>query len=155
MLEVCRQRVEAESMTVQSRTRLVQADMREFTLTKTFKLVTLPFRPFQHLTTVDDQLACLASIHRHLDDDGLLIFDVFNPSLDALANQPLGTEFAEEPEFSTPDGRRVIRRHKTVARDRFNQVTQVELIYYVTHPDGCEERLIHSFAMRYLFRFEA
>jgi hypothetical protein len=31
----------------------------------------------------------------------------------------------------------------------------VELIYYVTHPDGREERLVHAFPMRYLFRFEA
>ena len=31
----------------------------------------------------------------------------------------------------------------------------VELIYYVTHPDGRQERLVHSFPMRYLFRFEA
>ena len=31
----------------------------------------------------------------------------------------------------------------------------LELVYYVTHPDGREERLVHSFPMRYLFRFEA
>ena len=40
-------------------------------------------------------------------------------------------------------------------RDAFNQINYVELIYYVTHPDGREERLVHSFPMRYLFRFEA
>jgi hypothetical protein len=47
------------------------------------------------------------------------------------------------------------RRHRTVSRDLFNQVTDNELIYYVTHPDGREERLVHRFQMRYLFRFEA
>ena len=40
-------------------------------------------------------------------------------------------------------------------RDYFNQVQDAELIYYVTHPDGRQERLVHSFPMRYLFRFEA
>jgi hypothetical protein len=35
------------------------------------------------------------------------------------------------------------------------QITDNELIYYVTHPDGREERLVHRFQMRYLFRFEA
>jgi hypothetical protein len=70
-------------------------------------------------------------------------------------NQKVGEELEVEPEFSTPDGRRVIRRHKTVAQDRFNQVNRYELIYYVTHPDGREERLVHAFDMRYLFRFEA
>ncbi len=41
-----------------------------------------------------------------------------------------------------------------MSHDRFNQVNRVELLYYVTHPDGREERLVHAFAMRYLFRFE-
>ncbi len=49
----------------------------------------------------------------------------------------------------------MVRRSKIVARDYFNQVNQVELIYYVTHPDGHQERLVHAFPMRYLFRFEA
>jgi SAM-dependent methyltransferase len=155
MLAVCRQRLQDESAAVQSRAQLVQADMRTFELGRTFTLATVPFRPFQHLTTVEDQLSCLASIRRHLNDRGALILDMFNPSLDALANQPLGEEFAEEPEFSMPDGRRVTRRHKTVAQDRFSQTNHYELVYYVTHPDGREERLVQAFALRYLFRFEA
>jgi hypothetical protein len=28
------------------------------------------------------------------------------------------------------------------------------LIYCITHPDGREERLVHAFTMRYLFRYE-
>ena len=155
MLGVCRQRLERESSEVQSRARLVQADMREFSLPQTFRLATIPFRPFQHLTTVADELSCLESIRRHLVDDGVLILDVFNPSLDALVNRPIGEELDEEPEFSTPDGRRIIRRHQTIAQDRFNQVNNFEVVYYVTHPDGREERLTHPFAFRYLFRFEA
>ncbi|MBE0411177.1 MAG: class I SAM-dependent methyltransferase [Anaerolineales bacterium] len=155
MLDVCRQRLLSEPEDVQSRVQLVQADMRDFELSQTFQLVTIPFRPFQHLTTVDDQLACLACVHRHLDKGGKLILDFFNPSLPALTSDTVGEEVKEEPEFRMPDGRRVVRRHKVVARDYFNQINHVELIYYVTHPDGREERLVHAFPMRYLFRFEA
>ncbi|HVT40958.1 MAG TPA: class I SAM-dependent methyltransferase [Gemmatimonadaceae bacterium] len=154
MLAVCLKRLEAEPEAVQSRTDLVDANMREFSLRRTFRLATMPFRPFQHLITTADQLACLASIRRHLADDGLLIFDVFNPSLDALVNRPLGQELDVEPEFSLPDGRRVVRRHKTVSEDRANQVNHHELVYYITHPHGRQERLVHAFALRYIFRFE-
>jgi hypothetical protein len=49
----------------------------------------------------------------------------------------------------------VVRRDRIVSRDYYNQINQVELIYYVTHPDGREERLVHAFPMRYLFRYEA
>jgi SAM-dependent methyltransferase len=155
MLDVCRHRLQQEPAEVQQRVRLIQADMRAFELNENFTLATLPFRPFQHLLTVQDQLACLTSIRRHLVDDGALILDLFNPSLDFLVNRAIGEEFAEEPEFTMPDGRKIVRRHKTVAQDRFNQIGDFELIYYVTHPGGRQERLVHAFRMRYLFRFEA
>jgi SAM-dependent methyltransferase len=155
MLQVCRDRLAREPEDVLSHVRLVQADMRNFGLARTFALVSMPFRPFQHLTTVEDQLSCLASIHRHLESGGRLVLDLFNPSLEALVQDNLGREAGEEPEFTTPDGRRVTRWHKIVSRDGFQQVNQVELIYYVTHPDGRTERLVHAFPMRYLFRFEA
>ena len=155
MLGICRQRLGAEPPEVQSRVTLIEADMRSFDLGRQFALATIPFRPFQHLVTVDDQLACLAAIRRHLSDNGRLVLDIFNPSLDLLANHPLGEESGHEPEFVTPDGRRVIRCYRTVAQDRFQQTGSHELIYDVTHPDGSKERLVHSFTLRYLFRFEA
>ena len=155
MLAVCRDRLGQESPDVRSRAQLVQGDMRAFKLSRKFNLITVPFRPFQHLLTVKDQCACLESLRAHLTDDGRLVLDLFNPSLEALASRPDGQEVGEEPEFSTPDGRRVVRRHRIVAHDRFAQVNQVELLYYVTYPDGRRERLVHAFPMRYLFRFEA
>jgi SAM-dependent methyltransferase len=155
MLAICRRRLADEPEPVRNRVQLFQADMRNFDLGQRFTLATIPFRPFQHLLTVADELSCLASIHRHLLDDGTLILDVFNPSLDLLVNRPIGEEFGEEPPFSMPDGRTVTRCHKTVPHDRFNQVTQFELVYHVTHPDGRQEDLVHAFPLRYLFRFEA
>lgn len=154
MLEVCRTRLLAEAPEVRARVRLIRDDIRTFELGERYRLITLPFRPFQHLTTVDDQLACLASVRRHLAEDGRLVFDLFNPSLEALVRDDLGREAGEEPEVVSPDGRRLIRRHRILARDFVNQITHVELIYLLTHPDGRQERLVHAFAMRYLFRFE-
>jgi hypothetical protein len=106
MLAVCRERLLSEPGEVQSRIQLVHADMRNFALARQFNLVTLPFRPFQHLITVEDQLSCLASIHRHLIQGGKLILDLFNPSLEALTRPTLGEEIGQEPEFITADGRR-------------------------------------------------
>jgi SAM-dependent methyltransferase len=155
MLDVCRGRLIAEPEEVRFRVKLVEGDMRQFELAQSFCLVTLPFRPFQHLTTVEEQLACLGCIHRHLAEGGRLILDIFNPMLEALVQTNFGEEVSEEPEFSMPDGRKATRRHKIVSRDMSNQIINVELIYYVTHPDGRQERLVQAFPMRYLFRFEA
>jgi SAM-dependent methyltransferase len=154
MLDICRQRLEQEGEDVKAKVRLVEADMRDFELSRKFQLITIPFRPFQHLTTTKDQIACLTAVRSHLNTGGRFILDFFNPALEALVGE-IGKEVGDEPEFSMPDGRRVIRRHKIVERDYFNQINYVELIYYVTHQNGKEERLVHSFPMKYLFRYEA
>ena len=69
--------------------------MRKFKPLQKFSLVTIPFRPFQHLVEIDEQLACLTNIHRHLADEGRLVLDVFNPSLTSLTANDLGIEREE------------------------------------------------------------
>ena len=162
MLTRCQEKLTRQAGEVRSRVKLLQADMREFDLEHAFgippefRLATLPFRPFQHLLTLEDQLACLHSIRRHLAPGGKLVLDIFNPSLPHLAGKDDLTDvLGDEPEFTMPDGRRVLRRHRIVSRDFFNQTQEVELIYDVSHPDGRQEQLVHRTTMRYLFRFEA
>ena len=155
MLHMCRSRLQREPPDVQARVRLLEGDMRRFTVDRSFALAMIPFRPFQHLLTVSDQLACLTNIHRHLAGEGRLVFDIFNPSLDMLVTKPVGEEFDSDPEVVMDNGRRVYRRGKIVRHDRFTQVTQHELIYYISHSDGRNERLVHAFSLRNTFRFEA
>jgi SAM-dependent methyltransferase len=155
MLERCRSKLKAEDEDVRSRAKLVHGDMRDFDVGTGFRLATIPFRPFQHLTTVEDQMACLGSIHRALGAGGRLILDLFNPSLQALTADNLGVEVDEDLEFSLPDGSRVRRSFCIRERDHFNQLSRSELIYDVTRPDGHEHRFVHAFPMRHLYRFEA
>lgn len=156
MLGICRQKLAEESEEVQSRVTLVRGDMREFDLHHEFELVTIPFRPFQHLLTVDDQLACLAAIRRHLVPGGRLILDVFNPAIERLA-APLAPpgSWDEEVDFALPDGRRVQRRVRFVSRDLFRQIHDIEFAYLVTNTDGSAERRIQNSRMRYLYPYEA
>lgn len=154
MLARCREKLAAEPTTVQARVTLHEGDMRSFALRKKFALITVPFRPFQHLITVEEQLDCLRGVHTHLADEGRLILDLFNPSLDYLVNRPIGVEMVEGPPFEMPDGRSVTRSFKVSNPDRFEQVNDIELIYNVTHRDGRTERSVHAFRMRYFFRYE-
>lgn len=155
MLAVCRKRIEQQGPEVAARTELVTGDMSAFDLGRSFTLVTIPFRAFQHLLTVPEQLACLAAVKRHLVPGGRLALDLFNPSLHRLVEERYFLEHGDEPEFTTPDGRSVVRKHRVSARDHLSQVSDVELIYEVTHPDGRFEKLVHRFRMRHLFRYEA
>jgi SAM-dependent methyltransferase len=155
MLDVLRTKMTREDDGVRSRIQLHQGDMRNFDLGLMFKLVTLPFRPFQHLLTVDDQLSCLTTINRHLEVGGRVILDLFNPSLDYLVNRPAGDLLPEGPSVTMPDGRQLERLFRIVAQDRFTQVNDIELVYDVTESDGRKRRAVHAFRMRYLFRYEA
>ena len=153
MIERCRAKVAAEPSEVRDRITLHEADMRDFALDERFPLAIIPFRPLQHLTSIDDQLTCLDAVRRHLAPGGRLIFDVFNPDLLRLAT-PATEEFEDTPETPLPDGSRFRRTGRITAVHRLGQVSDVELIYYVTSADGETDRRVHAFPMRWYWRIE-
>jgi SAM-dependent methyltransferase len=155
MLGMCREKLQAETEAVRSRVSLIEGDLRTFKLKKRFTLITIPFRPFQHLLTVPDQLACLERIRLHLAPDGRFILDLFNPSLEILLADENGREAGEPETIVLLDGRKVRRQQIVRSKDLLNQIIRSELVYEITHPDGREERLIQPLALRYLFRWEA
>lgn len=112
MFSVCLQKLKRESKDVQTKVELMQADAIQFDLYWKFDLIIMPFRAFQHLQTMEDQLTCLSNIYNHLTDKGRFILDLFNPSLSRLVGDRYLKEVDEEPEFQMPDGRSVIRRHR-------------------------------------------
>jgi SAM-dependent methyltransferase len=154
MLARCRRKLASEPVDVRSCVVLSQGDMRIFHFDTEFQLVTIPFRPFQHLAAVEEQLACLESIHRALAKEGRLILDLFNPSLTVLVDESRFDEHSSGEPFTLPDGRVVERTERVTGRDYLGQVVSVDLIFYVTHPDGRRELLVQSIEMRYFFRFE-
>jgi SAM-dependent methyltransferase len=155
MLQKCREKVGGLPDVVQKRVKLIQGDMTRFNTGEKYALITLPFRPFQHLITVKEQKACLGCIHQHLEPHGKLVFDVFNPNPLRLVPNPTYTKEIEDlPETTLPDKRKIRRTSRMVAYHREQQYNDVELIYYVNYPDGRNERLVQSFPMRYFFRYE-
>ncbi len=85
MLERCRARIDAESPTTRTHISVLQGDMRDFDLGRTFAQVQIPHRAFLHNLTTDDQLACLRRCAAHLAPEGQLVLNVFHPSLEYMA----------------------------------------------------------------------
>jgi ubiquinone/menaquinone biosynthesis C-methylase UbiE len=79
MLRVLTEHLQSEPPEVRQRVELHLADMRDFRLGRKYPLVTIPFRPLQHMRTVPDQLSALTSAAFHLQEGGILAFDVFYP----------------------------------------------------------------------------
>ena len=154
MLAKCREKLTSQTKEVQSRVKLIQGDMTSFTTGEQYPLVTIPFRAFQHLIPVTEQKACLNCVHCHLVRDGLLILDVFCPSLPRLTDTRYLMEMEVNPPIELSDGRIFRRTNRTSAFHPAEQYNDIEFIYYVTYPDGCKERLVHTFPMRYFYRYE-
>jgi SAM-dependent methyltransferase len=113
MLEVAR------SKDLPANLRLLHGDARSFDLApQRFALILSAFRAFQHLYTVDDQLAFLARARDHLAPGGLLAFDVFDPNLEYIAKGGL----AEELDIEWTERDLSMKRYTKVT---YNHRTQV------------------------------
>lgn len=154
MLVQAQARLEREPLEIRERVSLVPADMRGLDLSRRFSLIMIPFRPFQHLLSVEDQLATLTSAHRHLEPGGRLAFDVFNPNLRYLIDEKRSEEREDTVETSLPDGRSFRRTGRVAAVHIVEQYSEAELIYYVRNTDGTTERLVHAFYMRWFWCYE-
>lgn len=91
MLEVAESKRRLVAPEVAGRIELVEGDMRDVALARTFPLAIIAFRSFAHLLTVDDQRRCLRNVHRHLDPGGLLALNIFDPRLDLCLPDPAAT----------------------------------------------------------------
>ena len=155
MLRICQEKLEKQPAEVQKRVMLIQGNMTDFNTRETYSLITIPFRSSQHLLTVEEQKSCLNYCSKHLNTHGQLIIDVFHPKPDRLVPS---SEYKEEiedlPETELPDGRKIRRTNRTAGFHREQQYNDIEMIYYVTHPNGRTERLVQSFPMRYFYRYE-
>ena len=131
MLARCRAKVNALPEDIAKRVTLVQGDMTGFHLGRRFPLAIVPFRPVQHLITVNEQLRFLGCVREHLEPGGRLVFDVYHPNLGLLAPSVSPDEVEDTPEFRLPDGRTLRRTFRNVRRhvsERRNFADLVEIL---------------------------
>jgi len=154
MLERCRSKVARLPADVQHGVTLLQENIVDFHLGRTYGLIMIPFRPLQHLVTVEEQLLCLSCVREHLAPGGRLAFDVFHVHPPLLAGPVTPEEVEDFPEIALPDGRFLRRAFRFAARHRSVQCNDVEIIYYLRMPGGETRRIVHAFPFRYFYRYE-
>jgi len=127
---------------------LVQGDMRNFELKRTFPLVIVPFNAFMHLYTPADQSKALERIYAHLEPGGTLALDLYLPNFGLE-----GVLRHEGETFFDPDGSRtdvfVLQRI-----DRTKQMAYTQYFVDTADFDGRLERSFHTLEQRYFTRFE-
>lgn len=115
-----------------------------------FRLIFSAFRAFQHLDTVEQQLACLARVRAHLAPGGLFAFDVFSPKLEnmALDSSP------EALDLSFVYDGHPVKRFVSITRDRVNQVIHLTMRYAEEIGPGPAKETVVHFSMRWFWRYE-
>ena len=132
--------------------RWVEGDMREFDLPERFGLFFIPYRSFQHLLTVDDQLGCLRCIHRHLVPGGRLAIDIFNPDVVKIAEWLTSKRGSLQRRAIPPSARVAWETHVYHTVDQFVESTFID---DKLDGDGVViSRLYRDLKLRYIFRYE-
>jgi ubiquinone/menaquinone biosynthesis C-methylase UbiE len=76
MLNVAKQKLRKESVSVRKRIKLKLQDMRNFRLDESFPFIYAASSTFEHCITKEDQKKCLTRIYDTLESKGLLVFDI-------------------------------------------------------------------------------
>jgi hypothetical protein len=129
--------------------------MRAYAFRRPFDRVLLPFRVFQAMLTVPDQLAALAAARGALADDGRLVLDLFDPRLDVLAEAAEGPAALAETGRAYSDARGEWRERVAARYDLDAQIVDLTYVYERSAAGGgVAERSFERLRVRYFTRWE-
>ena len=77
MLQVFEDKIKDQSL--QNSIKITKGDMSSFSLNSKFNWIIFPFRAFQALTTKNQRENCLKCVNEHLEDDGKVVIQIFDP----------------------------------------------------------------------------
>jgi SAM-dependent methyltransferase len=140
MLEVLKGKIAREPQHVRDKAALHLGDMREARLDRKFALVTIPFRPLQHMHTLDDQIAALRTAAFHLRDDGRFAFDVFYPNFHRLLAGIGDEQFEMEWPVEGKPGQIIRRYYRKDEVDKIHQSFSGAFIFRTFEGD----RVVHE-----------
>lgn len=140
---------------VADRVSFLEGDMRTFVAEPPVHLVTIPFRAFGHLLTVEDQLAALTRVHRSLVPGGRLVFNLFTPDPQIVV--ALDRQRKLQAEFTDERGRRC-QVHAIPEYSVAEQIVRVRAIFEVYEADRLlgstetvlELRMMYQYEVRHL-----
>lgn len=143
------ERARARAAAAGAELRLVEGDMRDFTLDRTYALVLIVFNAFLQLAP-DDRLACLARVREHLAPRGRFALHVFQPDPANIASRDRG--LVEEARLTDPTTERSVTVFSSASAtvDR----TTVTWRFDEIAPDHVVRRYERTVTLHYLYRRE-
>lgn len=148
MLKVAQKNVDALNNKISSQIELHCADMRDFSLEQKFPLVIMPFRAFLHNLTIEDQLATLENIKKHLTHDGILAFDLFVPLYGVMSQNEWHDKIEHDELADSESGISIDIKVEHNAADQLLTIQNK----YVNEGNNSSRSAMMTY--RYIFRYE-
>ncbi|MCF8297424.1 MAG: class I SAM-dependent methyltransferase [Saprospiraceae bacterium] len=114
-----------------------------------FDLIIAPFRVIMHLLDKSSQIEAINNVYKHLNQNGIFIFDTFVPDLNYLIKGlDSHTDFDEEYKA----GKRV-KRIVSTKPDLINQLISIDFQFEWDEDNGRQTKLF-NIPLRFFFRYE-
>ena len=107
----------------------IEADMTNFSLNRKFSIIIMPGAAMNWVLENKGIENCLSCIKDHLKQDGIFIFNVFNPNLEIITRDP--SKKYDKYDYSDPDGKGTVVVTESNYYDKATQINQVTS-YYTT-----------------------
>ena len=118
---------------------IVIGDMRDFDLGKMFNFIFLLFNSIFHLMNEDDIRSCLTCIHKHLNENGKFLIDMFVPNSKFLFRDY--NKFYPVGEYKDNEGHAIIVKEK----NKYDPDTEINSITWYIYRDKRTEPEIYCF----------
>ena len=147
---------------VRRRVTITEGDMRDLPadLGTGFRLISLPYRTFQHLLTTEDQLTTLHGFRKRLAPGGRLVLNLFDPTADMVRvlNEPEPSDdIADLPidmEFDEPESERRVRVRYRRGYALEAQILHQVFFYEILDGGSVVDIEQGELMLRYTYRFE-
>jgi ubiquinone/menaquinone biosynthesis C-methylase UbiE len=140
------------------RVRWIEGDMRSFALEEAFDLIILGYNGLAWVDTIDDHLALLGAVRRHLAPGGYFAIDNHTPYLPLLAEARMATfpVVRRELDWCKP-APGIARFSSFYVTSRYDPISQTEYsthYWEIYHEDGQRETQIKDLTWHHYFPHE-
>lgn len=142
MLEEARRKTKSLNMNVHFH----HADMTNFDLGKKFDVIFVAYNSVHHIQTSEKFESFLASVKKHLNSNGRLYFDIFNPSL-AMLTRASDQRYEMDDYIDPVSGDHVF----VTENNKYDPATQINHVTYYYSKEGHPDFHIHPLDMRCYF----
>ena len=106
----------------------IEADIRNLDLAENYDLIFIPFNSILHLYTNEDLSKAFQVVKHHLKEEGLFLFDCFNPSIQYIVEGEKEEKLIAT--YTTQDGREILIRQR-MRYESSTQINRIEWHYFI------------------------